>query len=564
MKERVEKIVQEAVRALLMRSGKGSDDVPRIVVERPKDVAHGDWTTNVSFVLAKTLSRPPMEVASLLVQQIAEEKHDAFEIITPVGGYINFTYATVVYEEIVQRIADDDFYKGSHAAQQKIVVEYTQPNPFKPFHIGHLMSNTIGESISRLLETTGAEVIRANYQGDVGPHVAKALWALGAWGEEATDIGRIGEAYAYGHKMSEEDADVKAQITVINRAVYEGSDEVVMALYHQGRAETLKRFEEIYALLGTHFDQYYFESEVWKRGKELVEAHIGTIFEESDGAVIFPGETYGLHTRVFITREGLPTYEAKELGLAMIKHEKNNADVYLITTAVEQQSYFTVVKKAIELTIPDLEGKIMHISHGMMQLTDGKMSSRKGNVVTGESLIEDARTVAREKISERVGGDVSDRVVDQIAVGGVKFSILKQAIGKDIAYDTESALSFEGDAGPYLQYTFARSRSVLDAAKERGISGEEQMIVFDPETIEIVRLLDQFEERVAYATVSHAPHIVANNLLELARTFNSFYAAHKIVTDDVVAPYRVRLTAGVARVMGEGLRLLGIQTPREM
>jgi arginyl-tRNA synthetase len=565
MRELIKRCIMEAIRSLQESEGVHFT-MPDVTIERPKELSHGDWTTNIAFVLAKKMKKTPYDVADQLSKMIAENDHiDQIHAVQP--GYINITLSSNFSKEEIKKIIDQKEGYGMNdlLSGQKIMVEYTQPNPFKPFHIGHLMSNTIGESISCIVDFSGADVMRANYQGDVGPHVAKALWGLQKLGYEPTDVDKIGEAYAYGHNASEADENAKKEIESINASVYRKDNPDLMEMYEKGRKKTLERFEELYAILGTSFDQYFFESETWQKGEEIVREHIGDIFEESDGAIIFKGEKHGLHTRVFITRQGLPTYEAKELGLAFLKKETCAVDRYIITTAVEQEEYFKVVKKVIELVDPSLEGKIMHIAHGMMQLASGKMSSRKGNVITGESLIEDAQNVAEEKMSERVADcHENDNITNAIAVAGIKFSVLKQRSGKNIVFDPETALSFDGDSGPYIQYTYARCRSILRNAQEKSI--EPSFEDLDADGRDLPRILVQFPEVVEHAGVEYASHYIANYLLELAHVFNTYYAVHVIIDEGERdrSASRIALTAATAQVIKNGMNLLGIRVPEKM
>ena len=567
MKQIIEQLIVDGITKLQNDSVWSKFVVPDVVVERPKEYSHGDWTTNIAFILAKELKKSPFDIAQELVSVLDNfdtPQLSNIEVAQP--GYINFIFDRSVFTQELKNIIDNgDRYGSNDKLKGKVVtIEYTQPNPFKPFHIGHLMSNTIGESLSRIIAFSGAKVVRANYQGDVGPHVAKALWGLNKLNFEPTDINKIGEAYAYGHAASEDDENAKKEINVINAAVYAKSDSELMKIYEIGRTKTLERFEEIYEILGTKFDQYYFESETWQIGEKIVREHIGDIFEESDGAIIFDGEKYGLHKRVFITAEGLPTYEAKELGLAMLKKKRSPSDIYVITTAVEQEEYFKVVQKALELVDPSFVGKIRHVSHGMMQLASGKMSSRSGNVITGESLIEDAQKVAMEKMSERAKDDVVQDTINAIAVAGIKFSILKQHAGKNIVYDADIALSFDGDSGPYLQYTYARCQSVKTKAKENNIE-----ISFENacnQSVNIEKILAQFGDTVERAEKEYAPHHIANYLLELAHTYNSYYSKNKIVdtNNPERSAYRTAVTVAVAQVIKNGTSLLGIRTPEQM
>ncbi len=556
----IEETIKQAVEKALKNLG---FEAVSVHLEHPGEISHGDYATNVALVLAKQAGKNPREVAEAVVAELSKELPDGVTRIDIAGpGFINFHLARDFFAQSVKAIVEgDSFGKNNVLAGTTVMVEYTQPNPFKPFHIGHLMSNTIGEALTRVLESAGADIIRANYQGDVGLHVAKALWGMEKQGVASDDILGIGKAYAYGHEMFETDETAQKEIHEINKKVYDNAPEI-RDVYTQGREASLKHFEEIYKILGTKFDEYFFESEAWMKGKEMVAEGLARgIFEESQGAVIFPGEKYGLHTRVFITKEGAPTYEAKELGLALLKTERRVFSRNITITAVEQDQYFAVVIKALELLRPEFAGKFQHVHHGMMMLTTGKMSSRKGNVVTGESLLDEMLAKAEEKVSER--GVAAEGVAETVGVAAIKYMILKQAMEKNIAFDPEQSLSLNGDSGPYLQYTAVRAASVIRAAHEAGFSGSAENVPAEATTLE--RLLYRFPEVVARAAEEYAPHHVTQYLTEIAGAFNGWYAEQKIVAaEDVYTPYRVLLTEAVQTVIGRGLWILGIRVPEAM
>src|SRR3989338_3810525 len=383
-------------------------------VEYPEDFSHGDSPTNSAMVHALALCKNPREIAEALAQKIQSAKGEKIERVEIAGpGFINFYLSrSVLANGVAEVLEHGDRYGANDALKGKrVVVEYTDTNPFKAFHIGHLMTNCIGESLSRIVEFSGADTRRINYQGDVGLHVAKGVWGMLV----ARDAGELvqvrtqgvsekamflGKAYAYGAGMYEDDEAVKKEIQEINKKIFARSDADITALYDEGRAWSLEYFETIYKRLGTKFDHYFFESEVASLGKQLVETGIEkNIFERSDGAVVFRGEKYpGLHTRVFINSDGLPTYEAKELGLAKIKYEKYPYDMSVVITGNEVNEYFRVLLVAMSLVLPELAEKTKHISHGMLRLPSGKMSSRTGEVISAESLILELKNAVQDKI----------------------------------------------------------------------------------------------------------------------------------------------------------------------
>lgn len=516
-----------------------------------ESLAHGDYTTNLAIVTRQE--------ANVLKEKLEQTKPVEIEKIEVAGpGFLNFYLSRDYLAQNLQGILNkkDKFGWNENLKNKKIIVEYTDPNPFKEFHIGHLMSNAIGESLSRLIEASGAEVKRACYQGDVGLHVAKALWPrniVETW-YETNDPSILGKSYVEGAKAYEK-MEFQGEIKAINKKLYEKSDPELNRWYEKGKELSLKNFERIYERLGTHFDFYFFESGVAEFGKKLVEANVGKIFEASDGAIVFRAEKFDkkLHTRVFINSDGLPTYEAKELGLAKIKSDKFNYDESLIITANEIDQYFRVLLKALEQVYPDLAAKTRHVSHGFLRLPSGKMSSRTGDVVTAENLLKQVS----ERVLEKTNSAQADSTTtEQIAVAAIKFEILKQAPGRDIVFDINKSLSLEGDSGPYLQYTHARAKSVL--AK----SGKKSDLA-DLEISEPARLLARYPDIVARAAEALSPQLIVQYLLQLASSFNSFYAQNKIIGHEREQS-RLALTESVAQVLRNGLWLLGIKAPERM
>lgn len=540
---------------------------PTVVLEYPAELVHGDYASNVAMMYAKQIGTSPRVLAETIREELGViEGVSDTAIAGP--GFINFTLASHVLTSAMHRsVAEADAWgHGNILAGEEIMVEYTDPNPFKEFHIGHLMSNAIGESIARLVHAQGARVIRANYQGDVGMHVACALWGLDKLGIGAEDAERHGEAYAYGATALKENEEAKEEIKVINKAVYDGvfkhAPSTWYTMYQVGREASLKRFEGIYAMLGTRFDRYYFESAVGSLGQKIVEEY-PSVFEMSDGARVFKGEQYGLHTRVFVNTEGLPTYEAKELGLEQQKMiDYPTLSRMIVVTANEVTEYFKVLKKAMELVYPDIAQKLTHIPHGMMKLPEGKMSSRTGKIITGASLLGELTARVQER-SEREGDDVA------VAVGAIKYQILKQSIGSDIIFERERALSLEGDSGPYLQYTHARCVSVLQKSEAQGAYGQgdpacagRSLTTWSPTDVE--RLIIRFPDIVLRASREYAPHHVAQYLLLLASTFNSWYAHEHILDGTDTQAHKVVIVKAVQTTLKNGLNLLGIQAPDRM
>ena len=558
MEERIRGIVQEKLQEL------GASEV-NFAVEWPADATHGDFAVNAALAASKQLGMSPKEVAEQLAPAIKDALgEDASRVEVAGPGFINITLAPQAISAVLAGSREESWGKGNTHADERIMIEYSNPNPFKEMHIGHLMSTIIGEAMSRLMESSGATVLRDTYGGDVGPHVAKALWGLKDGGvlETATSED-IGKAYAHGSRAYEESETAKAEIDAINKGIYAmlakdptelASDE--RALYEswlRGREVSVGAYRALWERLGTTFDYTIFESETAPIGMRIVKDELEKgVFERSEGAVIYRGEKKGLHTLVFITSHDTPTYETKDIGLAFWKEEHAAVDQVFILTAAEQIGHFAILLAALEDFAPQLAGKMTHIPHGFLKLATGKMSSREGNVITAEELIRDVIERANEKNEDPL-------VAEQVALGAIKYMVLRQSAGGDIIFDMEKSLSLEGDSGPYLQYALVRASSILNASSVAPADAAS----FDVEAPLLARLITRFPGIVARAEALRAPHILTTYLTQLAGEWNSFYATGKIIGSEREAETLALVRAFVA-TMRNGLRILAIPAPEKM
>ena len=590
MKEQIIELIKKVVVEMGVKEG----ETPAFTLEHPDIMSHGDFATNIALALSKPLKKSPTEIAKQIVEKLevlrqAQDDENIQKISIAGPGFINFYLSPKYFASGVGEILDkqETFGQNNILNGQKTIIEYTDPNPFKDFHIGHLMSNTVGEAISRLVAGNGALVKRANYQGDVGLHVAKCIWGVekllqddpihkkeifGSWFGFGKNPKIWGQAYSLGAAAYEENPEAQKEIIELNKKIYDKSDRTVNKIYQAGRKISLAEFEKIYKILGTKFDFYFFESQVGGAGQALVEKGLAAgYFEKSDGAIIFKGEKYdpSLHTRVLINSQGLPTYETKELGLIFEKNKKFPFDKTISITGNEINEYYRVMLQAMALTLPDLAKKAVHIGHGMLRLPTGKMSSRTGKVITGEALLAEIRKNILEKMKERnMSEKEKERVAEIVSIGALKYSILKQEAGKDIIFDFDKSLSFEGDSGPYLQYSYVRAKSILEKAKKEGIRAEVSGEVSSMEYLvlgELPKLLIRFPEIVERAGAEYAPHYLATYLTALASTFSTFYANQTVVDKkDKNSSAKVALVLAFSIVMKSGLNLLGIKVPERM
>lgn len=559
--------------------------VVEFTVEHPVEMEHGDYASNIAmqlFAQKKHQFNSPRELAEQIAAKLKADKNlkkIASEIAVAGAGFINISIKNEVLVSLLEKVLIKDWKKDKDGflAGQKIMVEFTDPNPFKEFHIGHLYSNIVGESLSRLFEASGAEVKRANYQGDVGMHVAKSIWGMKQLLRQK-DIDLLslskqslverqkfmGQAYVLGATAYEEDKKAQKEIEDLNKKIYL-LDEEIKELYEKGRQWSLEYFETIYQRLGTRFDYYFFEREAGKVGLQLVKQELKKgVFEPSQGAVVFRGDKYGLHTRVFINKLGLPTYEAKDLALAGIKYGQYHYDRSVIVTANEIDEYFRVVLKAMEQVKPELSQKTEHVSHGMVKLPSGKMSSRTGEIITGEWLLDEAKKRALA-IMEEAELPEKEPVAEMVGQAAVKYALLKNSIGRDVIFDFSTSVSLEGNSGPYLQYTYARAQSVL-AKSQFSIFNFQKIPTLNQEELVLLRTIYRFEEVVQEAAEELAPNVVANFLYDLGQKYNAFYNKHRILQADSekAKQLRLMLTAAVAEVLKNGLYFLGIKAPERM
>jgi len=561
--------IQEKLKNWIKETLKIQND---FILAHPKDIKNGDY----SFF--SSTENPKKDAETLRQTQDGLQKQ--IKKIESVGGFVNFYLSKDFFAESVEEILDkgEKFGENNLLEDQKIIIEYTNTNVLKPMHIGHLMGNVIGESISRIIECNGAEIKRNTYEGDAGLHVAKALWGIiklggikkGIVSEKAK---YIGEAYALGANAYEDDVNAQEEIKEINKKIFEKNDNDLIKIYKWGKNVSLDHFEELYKKLDTKFDFYFFESEVGDDALKIVREYLEKgLFEESNGAIIFKGEKFDpkLHTRVFVTKQGLPTYEAKDIAHAIRKYKKYESDKSIVITANEQNDYFKVVLRALKEIKSEIANQTTHLSHGMLSLASGKMSSRTGDVITAESLIKQVKEKILEKIADRNFDErEKDEISEMVTIGAIKYSILRQAIGGDIIFDFDKSISFEGDSGPYLQYTAVRANSVLQKSQFSVFNFQFSKSKTErPESFEITELeryLYRFPEVVERAGKEYAPHYIVTYLTELAGIFNSFYAKEKIVDEsDPASPYKIALTQTIAHILKSGLHLLGIKVPERM
>jgi arginyl-tRNA synthetase len=530
------------------------------------DEKFGDYATNAALQLAKKAAASPRQIAEQLVEELRDLPRLA-EISIAGPGFINFKLKDQALAKAALSAAD----LPKPLAGQEILVEFGDPNPFKEMHIGHLYSYIIGDAISSLLESQGVDVKRLSYHGDVGLHVAKAIYGLqhteSQLGKEEAieEENYLGAAYALGAEKYDNDPAAKEQIDKINLQVYDHSDQDINKLHQDGIKLSFDYFDKILDLLSISNDKRYLESQTTPAGLQLVKDNTGKVFNESQGAVVYEGEKAGLHTRVFITSKGLPTYETKDLGLVELKAQDfPRAARSIIVTANEQAEYFKVMLAALAEIDQPLAAKTTHLSHGFLSLSTGKMSSRTGNVYPAMKLLLEVKQAVHDQYPDSPARK-------DVTFAAVKYAFLKHRLGSDIVLDVKESISLEGSSGPYLQYAHARACSIL-AKAQAGARGEGRganstlspmSYVLDGGERSLALKISEYPEAVAKAAAELMPHHVCTYLYELAQSFNSFYEKSRIIGDEREA-IRLQLVKSYKDVLRGGLGILNIGAPDKM
>ena len=593
-----------------------------IHIEYPQEEKFGDYSTNVAMLLAKKNGKNPRELASKLISELNKDKGflEIFQKCETAGpGFINFSINSNMLVKNLGNILNlkDKYGSNDTLKSKRISFEYAHPNPFKAFHIGHLRNIILGESLIRIIENFDAEVIRVNYQGDVGMHIAKSIWGIlelekkdGITMSSLKDKPNklkaefLGKAYAVGASAYKDSLSAKNEIHSINALVYCAAQEIQEKKYHiklqtdykklipkdnpyelaqikniwlTGRQWSLDYFKtNIYERLGSHFKREYMESETMKLAEENISKALKKgILIKSQGAIIFDGSKYGLDTRVFANSKGLPTYEGKELGLAPMEFTDNGKiDLNIHNVAVEQISFFKVTFKVKELLDPEIyKGKMYHNPYEFVGLKKGKMSSRLGNVVLAEDILNEASEKIKIVISEKkstLSQTEIKEIAETVGVAAIKYSFLNINAFKYLAFDFEKSLNFEGDSGPYLQYTYTRANSIITQANSKQLAANSWMLKADSwklnhEEAAVMKSLVKFPEIVFEAGKQLSPNLICNYLFDLAQKFNLFYKKNKVLTaPEEEKNLRLTITACTAQVIKKGLYLLGINTLEKM
>lgn len=537
----------------------------KVEITRPEP-QFGDFATNAALQLAKPLGRNPREIAEEIAASLRDTgNYEKVEVAGP--GFINITLSGSVLLALIRE------EPRAINMGQNVVLEYSCPNAFKELHTGHLYQTIFGDILARLLLVSGATVHRTSFGGDVGLHVAKCLWGMRQelGGEKPEKLANIPDdafersrwisrCYVIGATAYEGDEATKNDIDELNKTIYgfhdtNDHDSPLAKIYWQTRQWSFDYFDAFYQTIDVVPMRYIPESSTAPIGLKVVREQLlkGNL-KESEGAVVFEGdESKHLHTRVFVTSRGLPTYETKDIGVIWLEKQDYQFDRRYLITGNDQREYMRVVFAAAETFRPELAGTMTHLTNGTVRFADGKkMSSRLGNVTRAVDVLD----VVREKVRSLVSDESN---IEAVTLGAIKYVFAKYKLGGDIAFDINETVSLAGNSGPYLQYAHARARSVLE--KSNAVFAQPAKVL--PEDRALVRKLGEYHEVVAHAAKSLEPHYICNYLFELAQEFNRYYENNRVIGGDL-EEHRVSLVALYADTLKAGLAILGIHAPEKL
>ena len=543
-------------------------------IEIPKDIQNGDYTFPC-FRLAKELKKSPQIIATELKEKIKLDENIVYKIDV-ISGYLNF-YITkkAIAKEVIEEISkNENFGKSNYGAGKNIVIDYSAPNIAKPFHIGHLRSTVIGAALYNIYKQLGYNVTGVNHLGDYGTQFGKLIEGYKLWGKEydidSDPINELTKIYIRINQLCKEDEKVLEQCRY-NFKLLEEKDEYCTKLWEKFKEVSLKEFKKVYDLLGSKFDSWNGEAFYSDKMQEVIELleKSGKLIE-SQGAKIIDLEDRGISTPCIIQKSnGSSTYATRDLAAILYRARNYDFDKALYVTSYEQILHFKQIFEVAKLLGLDekyIKG-LEHISFGMVLLKDGKMSTREGNIIKLEDLLKEAVQRAKQIIEEKNPNlENKEEVAKKVGIGAVIFNDLANSRIKDEIFDWNQILNFQGETGPYIQYTYVRTKSVLEKAGYLPNESEIKLENLEDEYSQnILKIIYNFEDILIQVTEKEEPSILSRYLIDLAKAFSNFYNENKIIVEDKeIQDTRVYLTYAVGKVLKIGANLLGIEMPDKM
>jgi arginyl-tRNA synthetase len=545
-------------------------------LEVPPQSEFGDLASNICFSLSKEMKKSPQQIASELISKIKIPKGSIISKVDAKAGYINFffdysTISKLILKKIIKE--KDNFGKTNVGKEKKVMVEYSQPNPVHPMHIGHSRSTFLGDVFANILDFTNFKVVRANYMNDTGLQVAKLVIAYSMWGENKVPDSKpdmwLWKYYVKFHEEAKNNLDLEEKAREMLRKFEIEHDEKAIKIWNKIVKWCIQGFEETYKKLGVRFDVYFFESEYRAAGKKLIKIAIekGIAFKSEEDAIVANLEKYGLPNFIILRSDGTGLYATSDLGMTPYKFEKYKLDKSIWVVASAQDLYFKQLFKILELLGFPWVKNCKHFSYDLVHMPEGKMSSREGRaVMIDEVLNQLTQKVLKEveKKNPKISKERKINIAEKIAIGAFKYSILKVEPHKTITFDWDRMLSLEGDTGPYIQYAHVRANKILEKAGKwkdnfyvKDLCSEEKLLV---------KKLMQFPETITRSVEDMRPHYICNYARDLSDVFTNFYHSCPVIKagTEELKNYRSSLVEATKIVLKNCLRLLGIDTPKQM
>ena len=568
----------------------------QLQLQKTRREFEGDYTL-VTFPLLRRSRKSPEATATELGSYMKEHNPE-ISSFNVVKGFLNLMLDGSFWADRFDELAAQENYGCQPSTGRTVMIEYSSPNTNKPLHLGHIRNNLLGYSVAQILQANGHRVIKANLVNDRGIHICKSMlaWKLYGDGETPASTGMKGD-HLVGKYYVEFDKHYKAQIKELmaegqseeeakkNAPImreaqemlrkWEAKDPEVYALWEMMNGWVYEGFDVTYRALGVDFDKVYYESQTYLLGKSLVEEGLrkGVFYRRPDNSVWIDLRADGLDEKLLLRGDGTSVYMTQDLGTAYRRFEDNRLDDMIYVVGNEQNYHFQVLKLVLKkLGYAEWSDHITHLSYGMVELPEGKMKSREGTVVDADDLIADMVHTAREMSAElgKLDGcteEEANAVSTMVGLGALKYFILKVDPKKTMLFDPRESIDFNGNTGPFIQYTHARICSVLRKAAEAGIDYSEPVRAsYLPEERELVKMLTEYPSVVKAAGENFAPSLIAAYVYELAKQFNGYYHDHSILKEEQadVRRMRLRLAQQVARVIRLGMKLLGIDVPERM
>jgi arginyl-tRNA synthetase len=539
------------------------------LIEIPPSPELGDYAFPC-FFLSEKLKNEPSQIAIELREKIGDAPATDFEDVQTRGPYINFFVnrgslaRQVIWDAILKR---KDYGQSKAGKGKRTMVEFSSPNTNKPLHLGHLRNLAIGESISRILEFNGEKVIRANLNNDRGIHISKSMLAYQKWGKEKTPRDKkikpdhfVGNLYTLFNKRKTKKLEKEAQEMLKK---WEERDKRTLLLWKLMNNWALEGFEQTYKTFGIKHDVTFFESRIWKKGKDIIEKGLkkGVFKKSKKGDIKIDLKKEGLDKKILLRSDGTSLYITQDLALAKMKFNKYKLNKSIYVVGNEQEYHFKVLFSILDKL--GFENKEMiHLSYGMVNLPKGKMKSREGTIVDADDLIEKIRVMAEKELvkREKLSKTKLKKRSLVIALAAIKYMLLKVDARKNMLFDPKESLNFEGDTGPYILYSYARASSIMEKAPEQKKFKVHEL---EDKEVELVKKLSQFPDVVLNASRNLNPSVIANYSYQLAQTFNEFYHNCRVIGSKQEA-FRLALVQSFRQVLKNSLKLIGIKTLEEM